>query len=617
MSGIFGIIDVNKKSNPGLLVTQMADVMRHQDWHVADCFTDTNNRWALGRIGLGILNKTAQPLWNDARTVALVMAGEFYDRDELSEGTTSKTNEQIALAYYEQMGDQFASKFNGAFTIAILDQTRQRLLLTNDRFGLYPTYIAQSGDRFLFAPEVKGVLVDANINRSLRDDAVAEYIHFQRLLGSKTFFKGITVLPPASILIYNFGESKYNLQAYWDLSKVPTLPESITFNEAVEEGGRLYRAAVAKMTRGDERTGVFLSGGLDGRGILGMLLPGKSRIHTFTFGQPGCRDEFYARKIALAAGSDHHYYPYANGLWISELADMHMELTEGFHPWLHMHGINMLPLVREHVDVNLSGLGDLLWSQPNFTPRHLIYAPDDIAFNSVFYELYNQKYTWPGITYAEERYLYDEKFYPRVQGLAFDSFVKELVPYQNLDFPLRAAAFNLHNHFTRFLLYAAIFGRAYIEYRFPYFDLELLSFCYAIPYELGYDRRLQEAIIAREMPALARIPYEANELPVATGNRRSIAYFSKKLKSGIHKLLPPIFPPRSTLYADYEGWLRAELRPWAETILFDERTLSRGIFRPEALHSLMDRHIANHQEWTIGKIAHIITFEMMLRRYYD
>ncbi len=260
----------------------------------------------------------------------------------------------------------------------------------------------------------------------------------------------------------------------------------------------------------------------------------------------------------------------------------------------------------------------MLWTQSNFTPLHLVKAPDDIGFNSLLFELYNQKYSWPGITYAEERFLYHESFYPRVRGLAFDSFIKELKPFAGLPYPQRVAAFNLINHFSRHLLYAAVFGRSHIEYRFIYFDLELMSFCYGLPFELGYDRSLQKAIIAREMPALARVPYESDELPITNPNQRqTIARIKKKLKSGFHQYVAPIFPPRPTLYADYEEWLRTDLRPWAERILFDERTLGRGIFRPEALRSLMDRHLSGQEQWTIGKIAPIITFEMMLREFYD
>jgi hypothetical protein len=31
----------------------------------------------------------------------------------------------------------------------------------------------------------------------------------------------------------------------------------------------------------------------------------------------------------------------------------------------------------------------------------------------------------------------------------------------------------------------------------------------------------------------------------------------------------------------------------------------------------MDRHLSGLEEWTIGKIAPMMTYEMMLRRFYD
>jgi asparagine synthase (glutamine-hydrolysing) len=78
-----------------------------------------------------------------------------------------------------------------------------------------------------------------------------------------------------------------------------------------------------------------------------------------------------------------------------------------------------------------------------------------------------------------------------------------------------------------------------------------------------------------------------------------------------------IFPERTTLYADYENYLREELRDWAEEILYDRRTVERGIFNPTFVRTLMGRHLSGKEQWTIGKIAPIITYEMMLRRLYD
>jgi asparagine synthase (glutamine-hydrolysing) len=49
----------------------------------------------------------------------------------------------------------------------------------------------------------------------------------------------------------------------------------------------------------------------------------------------------------------------------------------------------------------------------------------------------------------------------------------------------------------------------------------------------------------------------------------------------------------------------------------DERTLSRGFFRAETIRSLLDRHFAGIESELIGKIAPLISFEMMLRKFVD
>jgi len=63
--------------------------------------------------------------------------------------------------------------------------------------------------------------------------------------------------------------------------------------------------------------------------------------------------------------------------------------------------------------------------------------------------------------------------------------------------------------------------------------------------------------------------------------------------------------------------LCSDLREWGESILFDERTLERGIFSPAFLRSIWARHQSGQEMHTIGKIAPIMTYEMMLRRLHD
>jgi hypothetical protein len=35
------------------------------------------------------------------------------------------------------------------------------------------------------------------------------------------------------------------------------------------------------------------------------------------------------------------------------------------------------------------------------------------------------------------------------------------------------------------------------------------------------------------------------------------------------------------------------------------------------VRSLFDRHLAGHEPWTLGKIAPLITFELMMRSLFD
>lgn len=616
MSGVFGIVDPHQHLSASDQFQRMATALKREARQVVEGHQAAEPNLALGRVGIGVFNRDPQPVWNAARTVAVFLAGELYVAEgaEVGEGD-GPADEQRLLDLYARHGVDFPRHVQGAYVCAVWDAGRGRVIVANDHFALYPTFYARPAGRLVFAPEVKGVLTDPGVDRALRPDAIAEYARFQHVLGFKTFLAGVHLLPPASVLVFDLASATHTLTTYWDLTAAPQTPLSMPFEDAVAEATRLFRRSVARRTRGPARLGVFLSGGLDGRSILGLIPSARQPVHTFTFGLPGCRDEVYARQIAAAADAQHHYYPYTDGKWILDWVDRHVALTEGFHPWYHMHGIQAPPDASQHVDVNLSGLGDLLWTQDNFAPLALVEAPDDTAFRALLFDLYTAKYTWPGLTEGEARTLFHPEGLGRYDDLAYESFKRELAAYEHLPPHLRLAAFNQVNHFLRYILHSAILARPHLEARFPYFDLDLYVFCHSLAHAVGDDRAIQKALIINEMPALARVPTTDDELALTNGHRAHVtAKAAQKLRRAIHRVLPPLFPTHGTLYADYENWLRTDLRAWAEGILFDERTLARGLFAPAALRSLMDRHLAGHEHPTLGKIAHFITLELALRQ---
>jgi asparagine synthase (glutamine-hydrolysing) len=551
------------------------------------------------------------------------LSGEFYRTERLrreleAEGHLLRDDSdlELALRLYQEKGGQFIHDLEGAFVLTIWNRSRQQLIIANDRFGLYPLYYTHYDGRLIFAPEMKGILCDPHFCRELDLTALAEYMRFQQLLGGKTFFEGIELLPNASLLRYEIRTDCLTIEPYWDFSEIPEV--RVTFEEALEEIGRLLRRVVNRLASGPYRVGVYLSGGLDSRTILGLIDRKHSPVVSITYGQRDCRDVVYAEGIARRLGSDHHWFEFKNGEWVREWADFHLELTEGFHSWIHSHGVSTLPRAREIVDVNLTGwafdtsVGGHWWNPP------LTCAPNDAAFNDYFFHLYNQEYTWPGIDDAEERFLYADAFYPQIQGLAVDSFANEVTRFDKHDYPRRAEFFNQVNHNGRFTYYHLVFARSHIEVRCPACDYQLFDFVCSIPLTLRANRRMEKAIVNREVPDLAMVSYAKDGLLLTDRWLPWVAHaLTHKLKNRFNRHLYPVFRQFHTLYADYESYLRADLRAWARDILFDKRTLERGIFNPQFIRSIWERHQSGKELHTIGKIAPIMTYEMMLRRFYD
>jgi asparagine synthase (glutamine-hydrolysing) len=625
MSGVFGVAFSKQQSQAGYnawqvgpLTEKIATVLAHRPWFATDHFSDEEQAVAIGRVGIGIFNKLPQPVWNSSRTVALVMAGEFYNRQELDRNELHKTasDEQFALSLYEQYGDSFAKHLNGTFIIAVWDQTRQQLLITNDRFGLYPLFYTCRAGRFIFAPEMKGILADDSFPRKLDLTALAQYMRFQHLLGERTFFEDIALLPNASVLIYEVATARCTITPYWSYADIPDRPD-ITFNEAVEEAGYLFRRAVQRMSGDAYRPGVFLSGGLDSRAILGLVE--RRPIVSLTYGQRDCRDVFYAQQIAKAVGSNHHWFDFPNGEWVKEQVDFHLDLTEGYHSWIHAHGMSVLPEARQLIDVNLTGWdGGTLMGDGDVIDPLQQGAVDEAALVCHLFYLFNQKYTWPSINEAEENYLYSEPLRQQMRGLAFDSFRAELSRFFYYRPDMRGEYFYIQNHCLRLTFNFITFTRSHIEVRFPFFDYDFFDFLHAIPPAVRGIKTMYKAVIQKEMPRLAYIPYDHDEfLPTPRSLIRNTHALGTKLKRRFNRHVRPIFPQRPTLYADYENYLRGELRPWAENILFDPCTTEHGLFNSAFLHTLMNRHLSGLEEWTIGKIAPIMTYELMLRRFCD
>lgn len=613
MGGVFGIADPQHHLHIAGEAGRMSRTLARFPWYQIESYVDQDHNVAIGRVGIGIFNAAPQPVWNADHTVALVMAGEI-SPTAADNGLQGMSCEYQALSLYEKYQEDFIHQLEGAFVIAIYDRQRQLILVCNDRFGLYPTYYAVHHGRLVFAPEMQAVLQQPGVDQSLDLVALAEYIRFQTLLGDKTFFEGIKLLPNASTLRFWLKNGRLAIEPYWDFAQIPELPRSLNFKDAAEEYARLLKASVDKNAAGEYRLGVYLSGGLDSRVILGMLDRSRNPVTTISFGLRNSRDVHYAHRIAQIAGSDHHYFEFTDGRWVQEYAGLHLDLTEGFHSWIHSHGISILPQARSLIDIDLTGFGGaqmaIDWNDPA-----LLYATDELSFATRLHDLLSQKTTWPSINDVEERVLFAPKIAKKIVGLSFDSLRQELKKYEHLSYLQRARYFGFCNPDRRLYLYYTVFHRSHIELRFPFLDYRYFEFVYALPPEMLYHRRLRREVIARYVPALRTVPYSADNLPIArTAAGQYFDKFMEKSRHLIHQRFQFLFHEYTTLYADYENWLRQELKEWGWQTLLGEKMLQKDLFQPEMLTSLWMRHQSGLEEWTIGKLAPIMTYQMLLNK---
>mgnify|MGYP005844246209 CR=1 FL=1 len=625
MSGVFGFVSGEGGERCSRVVVEMGERMRHRPYQVVEVGSPRAGV-GLGRIGIGIINRDRQPVCSGEGEVWVCLSGEFFHQEARREELVKRGalegdagDAEMALQVYLSGGAEGLTELEGEFVVVVWDGRSGELVLVNDRFGLYPHYIAHAGGGFVFAPEIKGVLCAPGVSKRLNLTAIAEYVRFQQMLGDKTWFEDVMLLPPASLVRYWPEDDRLRLTRYWDWDDIGEQP-AISFGEAVEECIRLFQRGVDARIRGPYRVGVYLSGGLDSRTILGFIGKGVP-VTTITYGVAGCRDVVYAAEIARRAGSDHHWFPFVDGKWVKEYAPLHLALTEGMHSWVHSHGISTLDEARKLIDVNLTGWdgGTVLGGSIDFY-RDDIYrhAPSEVDLAQRFYDAFCQRFTWPGLTEPEALALLSTPSGRTLRTAAFDSMRAELARTAHYPDDRRADYFYIEQVLRRSLQQHVVLGRSAFEVRCPYFDYEFVAFMYSLPEDIRTRPMLRREVISRRMPRLAAVPHEKDDLVPHTNS--IIYHWHAILQRGKRRLnchLASVFPQRPRLYADYEEYLRTDLRDWAEGILFDQRTRDRGLFDPTAVRALWERHLKGNEIWTIGKIAPLMTIELVLRYLHD
>ena len=365
MCGIVGKVyfDPERSVDPRQ-IRGMADSVRHRGPDDDGIWTEKNVGLGHRRLSIIDLSPSGRnPMCNEDETVWIVFNGEIYNFRELRPGLEaaghrfkSRTDTEVILHLYEELGPMCVKELRGMFAFAIWDRRSQTLMLARDRLGVKPLHYARTPSGLIFGSEIKAVLSSGEIDPAPDLTSLHQFLLWQCVPSPRTGFRQIQKLPPASVLTWHAG-GEICIQKYWDLdyrqaihTKANVVSEQI--HSLVQEATRIRLVA-------DVPVGLFLSGGIDSACVLAAARQANSgKIQTFsvTFADQKFDESQYARLLAERFETEHHEFHVTPDV-MELLPDMATMFDEPFADAAAIPTYYLAKLTSEHVKVALSGDG--------------------------------------------------------------------------------------------------------------------------------------------------------------------------------------------------------------------------------------------------------------------
>lgn len=219
------------------------------------------------RLSIVDVNGGQQPLFNENKTIAAVVNGEFYNHKEIREQLIAKghvfktlSDSEILIHLYEEYGVDCLKQLHGEFAFVLYDTNKEQWFCARDRIGIRPLQFYFRNGMFLIASEAKALLAFKHVQTEFDRESFWFAQHLQYLPLDKTLFKNIEMIKPAHFLILKKGDVPKQFE-YWSLKNIEQ--KNISFEEAKEHSKYLIAKAVEKRIPDEVRWATHLSGGID------------------------------------------------------------------------------------------------------------------------------------------------------------------------------------------------------------------------------------------------------------------------------------------------------------------------------------------------------------------
>jgi asparagine synthase (glutamine-hydrolysing) len=607
MTAILGILDIKgSKEKNSIDVQRMLSTIDNGTSYSTGLYHNTKIGAYIGWATHKDSFSDCLPIYNEKKNIIFFFIGENFPVDHNSKllkingYPIDTTKAQYLVHLYETMGDDFFSELNGIFSGLVIDLSKEKVVLFNDRYGLHRVYTFQSGRRLIFSSKAGAISTIEPECRHVDYQSLAELISCRAVLENRSLFKNISLLPGGSLWLYkkNGGIKKnfYFVPSQWE-KQTPLGKESY-----YEQFKELFPKITSNYINPNEKMMLSLTGGLDTRMILAAIDLQPGQLPTYTHG--GMFNESFdvkiARKVADVCNQPHKTIHVGNDylLHFPELAEQTVRITDGHLDVTESVGLYTSQIIKQNANIRLTGNygSEILRSHVMF--KHSM--PRTAIFDDAFIKQINQA----GQTYQSLR---------QIHPLTFIAFRQ--VPWY---------------HYNRFTL-----EQSQIIQRSPYLDNRLIQLVYRAPKDATQSAIIPLRFVTDMHPNLGNIRTDRG---VGNNDSRIKAisikayyeflfkmdyYFNYGMPQWATKAQGIIFPRKLERiflgrhkYHHFRVWYRDQLGKYVKEILLDPKTISRPFLNGYLLETIIDGHLSGKQNFT-QLISMLLTTELFHRCFID
>ena len=628
MCGIVGF--VNNKNVPVAreILEGMNACIVHRGPDEDGFFVKDSVALAMRRLSIIDLAGGQQPMYNEDRTKAIVFNGEIYNFQELREDLDRRghkfythSDTEIIVHLYDEFGADCVNYLRGMFAFAIWDETDKSLFMARDRVGKKPVlYSHQPNGDLIFGSEFSALLAHPAITREVDYEAIDGYMSYLCVPAPQTAFKKIRKLEPAHWLRWKDG--KIETKRYWqpDFSKKIRISET----EAIEETTRILRESTKLRMISEVPLGAFLSGGVDSSVIVALMAQESSQpVKTFSIGfeEQDYSELKYAKRVAEHIGAEYNEFVVKpNALEILPLLVEHY--GEPYADSSAIPTYYVAKETRQFVTVALNGDGgdesfagyerhaamrvaEKYHRLPKILRQNLLEKPISLIPTSEIKKSSRvrdvKRFLQAANLEKNERYfrwvstfnrdakneLYTDEFKETVKAQNPSSFLDEWFAKANgsgiLDATLLTDQMTYLPNDLLVKVDIATMANS-LEARSPFLDHKVIEFAASLPESLKMQRFETKSLLKKVAAKL--VPREV--------------VYRRKMGFGV-----PI-----------GNWFRGEMKGFVRDILLSEKSLKRGIVKPETVEKYVREH-TNAERDHASQIWSLLMLELWFQKFID